>query len=268
MEITSARDELFLPRYAERGTGKVTFHYLPKDPAKALAALRGLAKHSFDPGEDRASDGKWTNGAGDLGGARKAGDTHKLLEAIKEPDGGFSIHDHIGDGPTTGYMVSLNKNTERAYPVKTITHSQITGYMKDHAKELKDPDNFFGAWHNPEDDNVYLDISTNYKDRTQAMKAAKAADQIAIFDLSNFSSLATEARRRMPVLDMRRHYSAPVIPIYADAKQFPKSDFNSGDGEGHTCSRWNCNKPAHQYRSTGQGQMWACPEHAKEMKKD
>ena len=63
-------------------------------------------------------------------------------------------------------------------------------------------------------------------------------------------------------------YSGPVIPIYADAKQFPKSDFNSGDGEGHTCSRWNCNKPAHQYRSTGQGQMWACPEHAKEMKKD
>jgi len=222
-EITSARDDAFYRHAVEKK--KVEFHYLPHDnPEHAFDILKGFLdtgdsddeggdktskKADYDPGESRDESGKWTSGGGGGTALKERPEKHKkiqpLLDAINEPDGGFSIHDHIGDGPTTGYMVSLNKSTERDFPVSELSADHIRQYQEDHADELSQPGTYFGAWHNPSDGRVYLDVSTNFKDKDEAMKAAKKADQIAIFDLSTFDSLVTAG-----VGPRKQFFSAPV----------------------------------------------------------
>jgi hypothetical protein len=143
-------------------------------------------------------------------------DTQVLKKEVMGPEGGFTIKDHIGDGPKSGYMVSLNKSTERAYPENDFTADDIAQYQQSHASELSDPDCYFGAWHDPETHKVYLDVSKCFQDYNDAMKAAKAADQLAIFDLGSFDTIYTSRK-------VRRQY----FPANSD----PNAVFNKIWGE-------------------------------------
>jgi len=220
--IDRATDDIFYRQASEKS--KVQFHYLPKDDHQhAFDILQGFLDTEdddddeggdktsrtadYDESEARDESGKWTGGGGV--GLKERPKAHEkirpLLDAINEPDGGFSIHDHIGDGPTTGYMVSMNKNTERDFAAKDLTADHIRQYQEDHADELSQAGYYFGAWHNPEDGRVYLDVSKNFKDKDEAMKAAKGADQIAIFDLSTFNSVVTAG-----VNPRKQFFASPV----------------------------------------------------------
>lgn len=164
MEIMSARDDYWY-RVAQ-GRSRLTYHILPKH---AEHAHRVLSK--------------------EIALTRESFDAQQLFNETKAPDGGFSIKDHVGDGPSSGYMVSLSKADEKTYPSTIFTPEDIQEYMNQHASEINAPGNYFGAWHDPEDGNIYLDVSTNYQDYDQAVEAAKAANQLAIFDLSTFNSV-------------------------------------------------------------------------------
>lgn len=122
--------------------------------------------------------------------------------------GGFSMHDHIGDAPTIGYMVSLDKADEQVEDLQDITPSDIQEYRDEHASALAHPDVYLGAWEN--DGKVYLDVSAHFDDLSKAMKAASSNDQLAVYDLGTGRSLMTSdytkaARRLVLVAD-------PAVP--------------------------------------------------------
>lgn len=105
--------------------------------------------------------------------------------------GGFTLHDHIGDAPTTGYMVSLDKSTEDSLPISELTPEYVQAFADKHADKLKVPGNYFGGWLNS-DGRFYLDISSHTPDLNQATKGAFGNKQLGIYDLTNGKTITTE----------------------------------------------------------------------------
>lgn len=112
-----------------------------------------------------------------------------LLDAAHN-DGGFTLHDHVGDAPTTGYMVSLDKDSEYALPLAQLTARRIKKFVKKHLKTLSHPLAYLGGW--LDGPNFYLDVSHHRDSLYDAARDAHANKQLAIYDLKNKKSMTTE----------------------------------------------------------------------------
>lgn len=107
-------------------------------------------------------------------------------EALRE--GGFTIKDTTGMRPHKGYMVAI-EGAEVKIPIRELTAEKIRQYRKRFADLLDDPGNYFGAWVNTEDGNVYLDISRRFLDKDKAIEFGKESNQLAIFHLDTFDTI-------------------------------------------------------------------------------
>jgi len=101
-----------------------------------------------------------------------------------------------GNEPTGGYMVA--KGTDLGDIVsaddfydETKISGILSNYFKKNKSELSGSDNYLGIWHNTEDGQVYLDVSQNILDRTEAIVAGQTRDQISIWDVVNFEEIGT-----------------------------------------------------------------------------
>lgn len=121
---------------------------------------------------------------------------------------GFSFHDHIGDGPSSGYMVSTLKGAEQTIPLRDITSDHVADFRDVHQQELKNPNNYLGAWVHK--GKVYLDVSTHVQSREQAHHLARQHKQIGVFSLANFETEMTEPhpsqQRAASITDRRPGY--------------------------------------------------------------
>ena len=130
------------------------------------------------------------------GGGRISGSlAQSVLEKVKA-NGGLSVNMLSGSEPTAGYMVA--KGTDLGDIVSAddfYDEAKIQGilssYFKKHKSELSGSDNYLGIWHNTEDGQVYLDVSQNILDRTEAIIAGQTRDQISIWDVVNFEEIGT-----------------------------------------------------------------------------
>lgn len=104
-------------------------------------------------------------------------------------DQGFTCHDHLGDGPKGGYMVSFSKKTEKVIAVADITPADIAAYRDKHKSALANPNNYLGAW--VYEGNVYLDVSTHVTSLEDAMAKAKANSQLGVYDIANGKTIDT-----------------------------------------------------------------------------
>lgn len=147
------------------------YHILPDDPHEACAVLRA---EIADRRANRTA--RLTATAGDYRDAIRA-------------HGGFTVRNHIGDGPVAGYMVSLNKSTERTHPDDSFDDADVERYRQEHAAELAAENAYLGAWHH--DGKVYLDVAHHFPDVESAMRAAREHDQLAIYDLGHGVEIAT-----------------------------------------------------------------------------
>jgi len=196
------------------------------DPEKALAQIQALDSdgdgvpnsRDKEPGNPRVS-AHTTGGVVDLDGYRHSSEyvqrlakqaatfnttPNKPVKPVNEwdkdvmhavtKDGGFTFHDAIGDGPSDGFMVSVAKHNEVKMPVRGLTSAHIADYMSTHQQELKDPANYLGGW--VYKGNVYLDISRHVPDREQAMKLARANNQLGIYDIGKGETLMTEPEQQ------------------------------------------------------------------------
>lgn len=111
-----------------------------------------------------------------------------VMHAVTK-DQGFSFHNTIGDGPTSGYMVSTQKSSEHAIPIRDLTPEVLGDYRDVHQQELADPDNYLGGWVHK--GKVYLDISRHVTDQGQAAALAKEHNQIGIYDLGAGQTMLT-----------------------------------------------------------------------------
>ena len=142
----------------------------------------------FNPNHDER--GRFSSGTG-MG----AGVATSILERVKA-NGGLSVNMVDGSEPTSGYMVAAG--TEYGATVSADDfYDPIKGpkiladYMKKNKSDLGTGKNYLGLWHNTEDGNVYLDVSQNIQNKSEAIAAGQARDQISIWDVANFAEIQT-----------------------------------------------------------------------------
>lgn len=78
------------------------------------------------------------------------------------------------------YMVAL-KNFQVIVPRETFNWRTVRKYHEEYNRGY----NCLGTWYNPDNDNIYLDISIPFRDKEQAIKFAKHNNQLAIYDTEN-----------------------------------------------------------------------------------
>ena len=104
--------------------------------------------------------------------------------------GGFTLHDHVGDGPTDGYMVSLDKQTEYKRPISELTPDDVRNFVTKHSAELTKPNNYLGGW--LDGGQFYLDISSHIPDLNRATSEAVRSHQLGIYDLAHGRTINTD----------------------------------------------------------------------------
>lgn len=128
---------------------------------------------------------------GQVGGSAKGSGFSGLLRDIGVPDGGFSYSPLTRTSPTKGYMVSIHKGRELVIDAKDLNGVKLAEYVKKNADLLltEGSSDYLGAWHNPKDGKVYLDVSRHTFSRAKASLLGKQHDQEAYFDLGNGKSV-------------------------------------------------------------------------------
>lgn len=161
--------------------------YLPKNPYDAhQAMLEHAAQHprvgSIMPPADRH-------------GETYSGWTRDILHALTTGDNpGFSVHDHLGDGPKHGYMVSVDPHDEEVVPLRAVqmTPDYIGEYLDTHEPSLRGPDSYFGGWaHNGK---VFFDTSIHTDSADEARKLAIEHNQKAYYDIDTGQSIMINRR--------------------------------------------------------------------------
>lgn len=111
-----------------------------------------------------------------------------VINAVKQNPSGFSVKPTTGQMPKSGYMVSIPGHTQI---VNAATPKLVQGYANAHAGALQDPRAHIGGWTDKKTNQTYLDVSHNYRSRAAAVKAGKAHNQIAIWDVKHGREINT-----------------------------------------------------------------------------
>lgn len=120
----------------------------------------------------------------------------KVLSHIQKNPGGFSI-DPEGRKPRSGFMVSLPGHTLK------VNESDLAGptgsailerYAQLHSDVLSQRGAHLGGWTDKETGTTHLDISHNIRDRKEAIRAGRARNQIAIWDVKRGKEIRTGGR--------------------------------------------------------------------------
>ena len=108
-----------------------------------------------------------------------------LLKALHD-DGGFTLKERLGDGPKTGFMVSL-PDFEKTHPIAKLDRDPqpLLDYAQQNEAEIEAPDQFYGGWLHPTKKIVYLDVSHHFdkSDHEAAVRAAHDWHQISYYDI-------------------------------------------------------------------------------------
>ena len=88
-----------------------------------------------------------------------------------------------------GYSLSIFKDREIVVPIEDFNSGHIAAYRALNSDLLAREEVYVGGWFNSEDGNVYLDCSIVSPCLGVALTAARAALQLAIWDLSNKSEI-------------------------------------------------------------------------------
>ena len=145
-----------------------------------------LAK--FDPDQPRDNDGRWTSS-----GITSRTGSH-LLDKLHS-DGGFTYQPVTGDAPKPGdkaYAVAYSKDTERVFPLASLSVKDVQGFVKENWSDLKKSDHYFGGW--VDDGKAYLDCSIVKRDEAEAIKTAQENNQLAYFDFGGMRTVNTPDR--------------------------------------------------------------------------
>lgn len=118
----------------------------------------------------------------------------KVLSTINRNPSGFSVKPSSGSQPRAGFMVSLPGRTQ------IVSADDLRGphgraileqYARAHSDVLSQPGAHLGGWTDKTSGKTYLDVSHNIKTRDAAVKAGRAQNQIAIFDVRRRREIRT-----------------------------------------------------------------------------
>lgn len=97
-------------------------------------------------------------------------------------NGGATYNLVNGGTVNDGYMVS-KKGYEMKFEPESDVKKAVIQFIKEYGFELHDAENFLGAW--MEKGILYMDISNNIKDRSEAIRKGYEGGQLAIYDVKN-----------------------------------------------------------------------------------
>ena len=117
----------------------------------------------------------------------------KLAADAQQPDGGFTIDSLMRPHEGGGFAAATFPERELVLPASEVTPEVIQKYIVDNTDVLGSyPNMRVGGWHDPADGKFYLDLSEVFATKADAMVAALAKEQKAIFDFSTFESVPVE----------------------------------------------------------------------------
>lgn len=131
------------------------------------------------------------NGVGKVG--QPSGLSDRVLDVVRSNPNGFSVTP-TGEQPSKGYMVSLPGHS------KVLSDNELHGpgakdilnsYASEHAEALRTPGAHIGGWRDSASGKTYLDISHNIPRQREAVKAGKARNQIAVWDVKRSREIRT-----------------------------------------------------------------------------
>lgn len=120
---------------------------------------------------------------------RRENTLSEVAKQVKMPDAGFTVQPVTGVEPKTGFGLSVMKDREQTVPVDKMTKKALIDFVQKNWDVLKDKDNYVGGWHNPEDGQLYLDVSKVVKTAKEAEMISRQHNQKAYFDFAKGKSV-------------------------------------------------------------------------------
>jgi hypothetical protein len=201
--VTTSYPAVTPPAFYNMSHRRAEEHHKPKVKVKASVRLLVLPKHDLGSALDsilmHAEDMFGRGHQSSMHTALPRKDFQRLLNEARK--GGFTVHNHVGDGPTDGYMVSFNDNpdsyhtADNVIPAHKIRGRHIKAFTRQNRDLLRDPRNHLGAWLHK--GNVYLDVSRHHPSLNEAIPQALKERQLGIYDLNNGATLPTRATAKM-----------------------------------------------------------------------
>lgn len=153
---------------------------------------------AFNPNQPRAKNGEWGTGDGGphaagVNGVGKPAVTKRAIDAILKAPGGISVTPD-GKSPKDGYMVAVQGRTTILNGHELLTNDAphvISEFARKNADLLGKPGAHIGVWKDDKSGKVYLDVANNVHGKFTALKAGKAANQIAIYDVKRGREIRT-----------------------------------------------------------------------------
>lgn len=138
-----------------------------------------------------------------------------------------------GQQPESGYAFSPFKETEVVVPLESFSPEGVASYLTAYEAQLRQPNNYFGAW--VDNGQVYLDVSQVIQDRDEAIRRARAADQLGIFDLNTGQTIDTRPQvtaglDHQAVLDANRGTDLQGLPQKVQLPGYGPVQFHSHQG--------------------------------------
>lgn len=111
--------------------------------------------------------------------------TQVALRIMK--NGGITFDPRTLKAVSKGFALSPYKRNEVVIPCAEFSAASIRKYMEANRVLLSLPDHYLGAWCSG--GRIYLDVSVVVRDRAYAERLARAADQLAMFNLETFEEI-------------------------------------------------------------------------------
>lgn len=130
------------------------------------------------------------------------------LVSLHRQNGGATFNLYFGDMAGQAlFVVSVFPEKSAVESGSIISPMQLRGFIRDNYDLLLDPRNNIGTWYNGAEDETYLDVSTAFRQREDALALAVRCNQIAFYDLAQASEVPTfgtgEYRVDLPLKDER-----------------------------------------------------------------
>ena len=115
---------------------------------------------------------------------------NNVLSTTAEPDGGSTYNPYVKTSPQVGFCYSpYPERSVEFNSVNDLTLSTYEDYCERNKDLLSKENHYVGTWNDPVTGKIYLDVSVNTMDAKEARTQCEEKDQIAYFDLQDFSSV-------------------------------------------------------------------------------
>jgi len=153
----------------------------PHKEISVSISARGISKHKFAASAEEAF--AFVDAV--FAGQAKAKAYDPVRQAVEHSEHKGSTRNLNGEAPPQdrGFGLSIYPERGKIIEGEKITEAQFKKFASENADLLSKPNHYIGTW--VSNGMSYLDVSVTMMDRAKAIEAARAMDQIAVWDTAN-----------------------------------------------------------------------------------